>query len=141
MVLFENECVRVSTLENGDLKIAVGEDFYNLYDDPSISGGYAYWGLPEKKIYEGQLIRFDHIGDFLADWLSNSEYAMVSSDETGDMIDRYMPIIVSNVVWPESNDFESFIKYDGKFIYLDWSIKNEYLELFEKGFLIFSKVQ
>jgi len=141
MKLFENECIKVLQLENGDLKIAVGEDFYSLYNNPSAPGGYAYWGLPEKKVSEDHiLVRFDHIGDLLADWFSNSEYAMVSSDETGDMIDRYMPIIVSNVVWPESNDFESFIKYDGKWIYPDWNVKNEYLELYEKGFLIFSKV-
>jgi hypothetical protein len=139
MVLFENECVRVSTLENGDLKIAVGEDFYNLYDDPSISGTYPYWGLPEKKIYEGQIVRIDRLCDLLENWLKNtSEYDLVSSFDTGDLIDDYNPIFVSDPVWSEYGDL---LSYDGKYLYLDWGIKNEYLELYQRGFLIFSKVQ
>jgi hypothetical protein len=139
MLLFENECVRISTLENGDLKIAVGEDFYNLYDDPSFSGEYACWGLPEKKIYEGQIVRIDRLCDLLENWLKNtSEYDLVSSFDTGDLIDKYNPIFVSDPVWSEYGDL---LNYDGKYLYLDWGIKNEYLELYQKGFLIFSKVQ
>jgi len=137
MLLFENECVRISTLENGDLKIAVGEDFYNLYDDPSFSGKYDCWGLPEKKIYEGQIVRIDRLCDLLEDWLKNtSEYDLVSSVDTGDLIDEYNPIFVSDPVWSE---YEDLLSYDGKYLYLDWGIKNEYLELYQKGFLIFSK--
>ena len=137
MLLFENECVRISTLENGDLKIAVGEDFYNLYDDPSFSGKYDCWGLPKKKIYEGQIVRIDRLCDLLEDWLKNtSEYDLVSSVDTGDLIDEYNPIFVSDPVWSE---YEDLLSYDGKYLYLDWGIKNEYLELYQKGFLIFSK--
>ena len=139
MILFENECVRVETLENGDLKIAVGKDFYNFYDDPSISGGYAYWSLPEKKIYEGQIVRIDRLHDLLEDWLHETDsYDLVSSVDTGDLIDEYNPIFVSDPVWSEYGDL---LSYSGKYLYPEWGIKNEYLELYQKGFLIFSKVQ
>lgn len=138
MLLFENECVRVE-LENGDLKIAVGKDFYNLYDDPRVSGTYPYWGLPEKKIYEGQIVRIDRLHDLLEDWLHETDsYDLVSSVDTGDLVDERNPIFVSDPVWSE---YEDLLSYDGKYLYLDWGIKNEYLELYQNGFLIFSKVQ
>ena len=137
--LFENECIKVLQLENGDLKIAVGEGFYNLYDDPMVSGNYPYWGLPEKKLYEGQIVRIDRLHDLLEDWLHETDsYDLVSSVDTGDLVDERNPIFVSDPVWSE---YEDLLSYDGKYLYLDWGIKNEYLELYQKGFLIFSKIQ
>lgn len=73
--------------------------------------------------------------DLLEDWFCNSEYELVSSDETGDLISSNCPIIISEV---ERNDDGDLVNYSGKWYFSQYQVRNEYYDLYH-GSVTFDK--
>lgn len=70
---------------------------------------------------------FMMLWDLLEDWLSNSDYELVSSDETGDLISYSCPIIIYDV---ERNDDGDLVNYSDKWYFSQYQVRNEYYDLY-----------
>ena len=66
--------------------------------------------------------------NLLEDWLCNSAYELVSSDETGDLISSYCPIIISDV---DRNDDGDLVGYADKWWFSQHQVRNEYYDLYQ----------
>jgi len=66
--------------------------------------------------------------DLLEDWLCNSEYELVSSDETGDLIGDSCPIIISDVERDNNGDL---VNYSEKWYFSQYQVRNEYYDLYQ----------
>ncbi len=66
--------------------------------------------------------------DLLEDWLCNSEYELVSSDETEDLIGDSCPIIISDV---DRNDGGDLVSYSDKWYFSQYQVRNEYYDLYQ----------
>ena len=74
--------------------------------------------------------------DLLEDWLCNSEYELVTSDQTGDLISNSCPIILSEVV--QDCDTGEIVNFSDKWYFSQYAVRNEYYDLYQ-GCLILDK--
>jgi hypothetical protein len=122
--------VTVEMLPLGALVLRPTAELLSEYRDPVSNGDY---GLVYKDGSNSD--RYDKLWDLLEDWLCNSDYELVTSTQTGDLIDNTCPIILSEV---DRNDNGDLVNFSEKWWFSQYAVRNEYYDLYQ-GALILDK--
>jgi hypothetical protein len=66
--------------------------------------------------------------DLLEDWLCNSDYDLVDSSSTGDLISESCPIILKDA---ELDDDYDLVNFSDKWWFSQYQVRNEYYDLYQ----------
>jgi hypothetical protein len=131
-LIYDGQYVTVYQQPLGALVLRPTAELLAEYDDPQIT---CHNGLVHKD--GGNWNNPDKLWDILEDWLCNSEYSLVSSDETGDLVSSDCPIILKDC--DRSDDgVNDIIGYSDKWYFSQYAVRNEYYDLYG-GCLILDK--
>jgi hypothetical protein len=121
-LIYDGRYVTVYQKPLGSLVLRPTAELLTEYRDPVSNGdrnGLVY--------VDGRNAEYpDNLYDLLEDWLCNSEYELVRSAETGDLVDDTCPIILNEV---DRND-DGITGYSDKWYFSQSAIRNEYYDLY-----------
>lgn len=122
-LIYDGRYVTVYQKPLGSLVLRPTDELLETYRNPVENSDY---GLIDEG--RGNYDHPDMLWDLLEDWLCNSEYGLVCSDETGDLIGSTCPIIISDV---DRDDDGDLIGYTDKWWFSQYAVRNEYYDLYQ----------
>jgi hypothetical protein len=121
-LIYDGRYVTVYQKPLGSLVLRPTNELFEEFRNPVENSDY---GLVE---VHGDPIYPYNLGNILEDWLCNSEYELVSSFETGDLISSDCPLILKDC---DRNDEGEIVNFSDKWYFSQYAVRNEYYDLYQ----------